>query len=89
MHNLCSLANYTALSGTKVERDFVEMPSQMLENWIWEESIMKRLSKHVETGEALPTEIITNKINSQKVCQAYELMRQLQIGTYDLLINSV
>jgi Zn-dependent oligopeptidase len=47
----------------------------MLENWIWEESIMKRLSKHVETGESLPTEIITNKINSQKVCQAYELMR--------------
>ena len=36
---------------------------------------MKQFSKHVETGESLPTEIITNKINSQKVCQASELMR--------------
>ena len=62
MHNLCSEANYTIFSGTSVERDFVEMPSQMLENWIWDPKMLKKISKHYKTGEPLSDEAIQDGV---------------------------
>ena len=54
MHNMCSEANYKRFSGTSVEKDFVELPSQMLENWVWNKEIIQKVSKHYKTGETLP-----------------------------------
>ena len=51
VHNLCSMAKIPAFAGTSVERDFVEAPSQMLENWCWEIEPLKRISRHVEVGK--------------------------------------
>ena len=63
MHHMCANANYSRLSGTKVERDFGELPSQMLENWVWDKDILKRLSSHHQTGEPLPEKLIELKLS--------------------------
>jgi len=74
MHHMCSEANYSRFSGTSVERDFVEMPSQMLENWIWDKDILKKVSKHYKTGEPLPDDIIDKKLASKNAHIASETL---------------
>ena len=59
MHGLCAEGNANQTRYAKCPRDFVEAPSQMLENWCWQPSVLARLSKHYETGEALPQVKIT------------------------------
>ena len=59
MHNICNEANFSRFAGGGgVEKDFVEMPSQMLENWMWDPKILKIMSKHVKTGEQMPDDLI-------------------------------
>jgi Zn-dependent oligopeptidase len=88
MHGMCSHANYSRFSGTSVERDFVELPSQMLENWVWDKSILKRVSKHFETGEPLPDETIDKKIGIKNLLEATFTLRQLFYGSFDFLLHS-
>lgn len=88
MHNLCSEANFSRFSGASVERDFVEMPSQMLENWIWDKEILKRVSKHYQTGQPLPEKMIDQKIESQKGMVATATLNQIFLGSVDLLLYS-
>lgn len=52
-------------SGTHVERDFVEAPSQMLENWVWEREPLLRMSQHYQTGSAIPRELLDKLIQSR------------------------
>jgi Zn-dependent oligopeptidase len=59
---MCTEANYNKFSGTSVERDFVEMPSQMLENWIYDRNILKKVTKHYKTGKPMPDHIIDSII---------------------------
>lgn len=75
MHELCSHADYARFSGTSVERDFVELPSQMLENWMWDKDIMKRVSKHFESGEPLPDDLIAKKIGIKNLLEATGTLR--------------
>lgn len=60
----------------------------MLENWIWNKDILKRVSKHYKTGEKLPDNLIEKKILSQKEGQASEILNQVSKGTIDFLISS-
>ena len=63
LHGLLSDAQYPSLSGTSVTRDYVEFPSQMMENWAREPSVIKTFAKHYETGETIPEDLL-NKISA-------------------------
>ena len=65
MHRICTSSNYDRLNSVGLERDFVELPSKMLENWVWDKSVLKRLSKHYKTGEQLSDELIDRKISQR------------------------
>ena len=88
MHELCSHANFARFSGTNVETDFVEVPSQMLENWVWDKTIMKRVSKHFETGDQLPDDLIDKKIAIKTLLEATFTLRQLFFGSFDFLLHT-
>lgn len=88
MHQICTRAKYILFSGANVERDFVEAPSQMLENWVWEEEPLHRMSKHYETGEPIPDELIQNLKKSRKANAGIFNLRQILIGQFDQIIHT-
>jgi thimet oligopeptidase len=90
MHHLCAeRVTITAYSGTSVERDFVECPSQMLENWCWEPAILKRLSKHVETGQPLSDDLIDQLVKSRNANEGIGAQRQLAFAIFDQKLHGI
>lgn len=65
LHNVLTEAKYESISGTAVSRDFVEVPSQILENWAWHPTVLKKISKHYKTNQPLDDETI-NKMTAAK-----------------------
>ena len=88
MHNMCNEANYSKFAGANVEQDFVEMPSQMLENWMWQPKILKMVSSHYKTKLPLNGTMIQKKIKSKNLHIATETLNQITMATVDLILNS-
>lgn len=88
MHQTLTRAPYNSIAGTSVKRDFVEAPSQMLENWVWEPAILKKLSKHVDTGRPLPDSTIEQMIRSKRAISGLFWTRQLFFATIDMLYHT-
>lgn len=84
VHNLLSPTDIKTLSGTSVKRDFVEMPSQMLENWMQDPEILKMVSKHYKTGERLPDHIIKTLTEIKKFDAGDFISRQIGFGLISL-----
>ncbi|ORZ14078.1 hypothetical protein BCR42DRAFT_330030 [Absidia repens] len=88
MHHLCSRTRFARFHGTSVEGDFVEAPSQMLENWCYDTASLKALSSHFETQEPISDEIIDRIIKAKNVNAAVANLRQLFFGIFDMTIHT-
>jgi len=88
MHGILGHTKYSRFAGTSTERDFVECPSQALENWCWEPSILARVSEHHQTKEPLPVEIIQKMVAAKKVNTGLTNLRQIFFGVFDQTVHS-
>lgn len=88
MHDMCANVRLSRFHGTSVEGDFVEAPSQMLENWCWNEKILKRLSRHyLRSEESLPNDLITSLVKTKTLNAGILNLRQIFFATWDLIIH--
>ncbi|RUP46286.1 peptidase family M3-domain-containing protein [Jimgerdemannia flammicorona] len=96
MHHLCSRTKWSRFHGTNVEKvgyiwfadeDFVEAPSQMLENWCWQSNSLRRLSSHYKTGEPIPDELIEKIVRAKQAGAGLFNLRQLFFGVFDMRLH--
>ncbi len=84
LHGIFARTRYRSMSGTNVYWDFVELPSQFMENYAVEPEFLKTFARHYETGELLPDELIERVRNSRNFNAAYACMRQVSFGLLDM-----
>ncbi|MCB0400965.1 MAG: M3 family metallopeptidase [Flavobacteriales bacterium] len=84
LHGILANTTYPGLSGTSVYRDFVELPSQVLENWCYEEEALRLFAFHYQTGETIPMELIQKIKDSSTYMEATRMVRQLNFGMLDM-----
>ncbi|WP_425443517.1 M3 family metallopeptidase [Spirosoma oryzae] len=84
LHGMLANGKYESLSGTSVPRDFVELPSQVMENWCYDPEALKLFAKHYQTGEVIPNELIEKIRASQNFLAGLANMRQLRFGLVDM-----
>ena len=89
MHGMLSDVQYESLSGTNVKRDFVEMPSQVMENWCYEPEFLSTFARHYETGEPLPMEHIEKIRAAQNHMAGWLCLRQLNLGMTDIAFHTM
>ncbi|MEN8965087.1 MAG: M3 family metallopeptidase [Polaribacter sp.] len=88
LHGMLANTTYNSLSGTSVSWDFVELPSQILENWCYEKEALELFAKHYETGEVIPMKYITKIKESASFHEGMQTLRQLSFGLLDMKWHS-
>lgn len=89
LHGILGRGSYPSLTGTNVRRDFVELPSQILENWVAEREFLDLWAAHYESGEKMPAEMIDKIEATKRYLAAYACVRQLQFGFCDMAWHSI
>ncbi|MDD0854217.1 M3 family metallopeptidase [Halobacteriovorax sp. GB3] len=84
LHGMLSKCTYKSIAGTNVFWDFVELPSQVLENWAYEKECLDLFAKHYETGELIPTDLVQKLKDSSNYGEGRATLRQLGLGLLDL-----
>lgn len=89
LHGLLANTQYEALAGTQVSWDFVELPSQFMENYCYEPDALALFAKHYETGEVIPQTLINKIIAAAQFLEAYQMSRQISFGKLDMAWHAV
>ena len=84
LHGMFAKGSYASLSGTNVYRDFVELPSQLMENWLTEKEFLDQIATHYQTGEKIPQELVQKLIDAANFNAGYACCRQLSFGFLDM-----
>jgi Zn-dependent oligopeptidase len=87
MHFTLGQSQFASQNSFAVAGDFVEMPSQMLENWTWDREMLRKLSRHYKTGKPLPDDMIDTMLVGRNFLEAYGMTRQMVLALYDMLLH--
>lgn len=88
LHELLSQCKYRSLSGTSVYWDFVELPSQIMENWTLEEESLNLFAKHYKTGEVIPKDYVKKIKEAESYLAGYNCIRQIRFSYLDMLYHT-
>ncbi|MEX2512246.1 MAG: M3 family metallopeptidase [Cyclobacteriaceae bacterium] len=88
LHGMLGEGNYESLSGTNVYWDFVELPSQIFENWCYEKECLDLFAKHYETGEKIPENLIERIKKASNFHQGFQTVRQISLGLLDMAYHT-
>lgn len=89
LHGILAKGTYESLSGTSVFWDFVELPSQIFENWCYQKECLDLFAAHYITGEKIPSELIQKIKNASNFQQGYMTLRQISFGLLDMAFHSL
>ena len=89
LHGMLANTVYPSLSGTNVYRDFVELPSQLMENWATQKEWLDLFANHYETGEKIPADLVQKLIDAENFQAGYACERQLSFGLNDMAWHSI
>jgi peptidyl-dipeptidase Dcp len=89
LHGLLSQVRHERLSGTQVLRDFVELPSQLFENWALEPQILQRHARHWQTGDAIPKDLIDKLLRARRFDQAWATVQYTGPALIDMALHSL
>lgn len=89
LHGMMAKGTYPSLTGTSVYRDFVELPSQIMENWATEKEYLDLWAVHYQTGEKIPAELVQKVIDAKNYQAAYRHIRQVSFGLIDMAWHTV
>ncbi len=89
LHGMLGVGKYESLTGTSVYRDFVELPSQIMENWATEKEFLDLWAVHYRTGEPIPAELVERIVSAKNYLAAYANVRQLSFGMTDMAWHTI
>ena len=87
LHQNLGRTEMARFSGTNTERDFVEAPSQIMENWIWDAAVLRRFARHHETGEPIPDELVDQLVAARDLNKGRFYLNQMTYGWWDQQIH--
>ena len=88
LHHSLGRTELAGFSGTSVERDFVEAPSQIMEHWVWRSDVLRRFAKHYETDEPIPDELVDQLVAARRLNKGIFQLRQTQFGILDAALHA-